>query len=239
MAITTYPLNDVDYSAENVEIYNSTRTSGVYSGDDFTSSVTGADNSVAIGSGIGWIRNGRFRGKCICMDSAETVDMGVSDATYPRIDAVVLQFDASANATNIVVKQGIAASSPVAPEVIRTETLYELHICHVKRPAGSAVISASDVTDLRLDDKYCGIMADSVTKVDTTAIKSQVDALILDLKAKIVAAEQGSYLPISGGTVGNLTLGGDFILTLGVNLFTSKEELPSEAPDGALYWVLP
>ena len=210
MPIITYPLNNVDYSAEDVEIYNSTRTSGIYSGDDFTPSANGSDNTITISPGIGWIQNGKFRGKCICMESTEVVTMPVSDATYPRIDSVVIQFDANANKTDVVIKQGIASSSPIPPDVVKTESLYELHICHVNRPAGSAAISASDVTDLRLDDTYCGIMADSVTKVDTTAIKSQIYALIAELEETIKEVKEGSaYLMTSGGTMnGSINMNG-------------------------------
>lgn len=216
MPITTYPLNNVDYSAEDVEIYNSTRTSGIYSGDDFIPSANGSDNKITIGPGIGWIQNGKFRGKCICMESTEEVTMPVSDATYPRIDSVVLQFDANANRTDVAIKQGIASSSPIPPDVVKTEALYELHICHVNRPAGSAAISVSDVTDLRLDDTYCGIMADSVTKVDTTAIKSQIYALIAELKETIEGVKEGSaYLMTSGGTMnGSINMNGHELVGL-------------------------
>ncbi len=70
---------------------------------------------------------------------------------------------ANKNQTDIVVKSGTAATSPQPPEVVRTESLYELHLYHVYRAAGSTVVSVADVTDLRLNSEYCGMMADSVT----------------------------------------------------------------------------
>lgn len=163
----TYPLNNILYSAEDAELFHCTRTSGVFSADDeFAVSVTGADNTVVIGPGIAWIRNAKFSGKVAANKTSVSLDMGLADGSYPRIDAVVIQFDANANQTSIVVKQGVAASSPTPPEVVQTEALYELHIYHVRRSAGAAVVSAADISDMRQDRNYCGVMMDDVTNID-------------------------------------------------------------------------
>ena len=163
----TYPLNNILYSAEDAELFHCTRTSGVFSADDeFVASVTGADNTVTIGPGIAWIRNARFSGKVAANKTSVSLDMGLADGSYPRIDAVVVQFDSNANQTAIVVKQGVAASSPVPPEVVRTEAVYELHLYHVRRAAGAAVVSVADITDIRQDRNYCGVMMDDVTNID-------------------------------------------------------------------------
>lgn len=185
MALITYPLNNVLYTAEDAELFHVTRTSGVYANDSFDYSVTGADNTIVIGSGIGWIKNSEFSGKVIAQKSPVSIDMGLPDSIYPRIDAIVIQFNANTNETNIVAKKGTAASSPAAPSVVRTESVYELHLYHVRREAGSTSISPSAVTDLRLSEAYCGIMADSVTHVDTSAIWTQIESLIADADERI------------------------------------------------------
>lgn len=170
----TYPLNNILYSAEDAELFHCTRTSGVFSADDeFAASVTGADNTVTIGPGIAWIRNAKFSGKVAANKTSVSLDMGLADGSYPRIDAVVVQFDANANQTSIVVKNGVAASSPVPPEVVQTEAIYELHLYHVRRGAGAAVVSASDITDLRQDRNYCGVMMDDVTNIDENKFLSK------------------------------------------------------------------
>lgn len=170
----TYPLNNILYSAEDAELFHCTRTSGVFSADDeFAVSVTGADNTVTIGPGIAWIRNAKFSGKVAANKTSVSLDMGLADGSYPRIDAVVIQFDANANQTAIVVKQGVAASSPVPPEVVRTEAVYELHLYHVRRSAGAAVVSATDISDMRQDRNYCGVMMDDVTNIDENKFLSK------------------------------------------------------------------
>ena len=65
MAIITYPLNNIEYTAEDAELYLSTRTSGVFANDDFPITVPGDGNTVTIGEGIGWIRNSKFAGKVV------------------------------------------------------------------------------------------------------------------------------------------------------------------------------
>ena len=184
MAFITYPLNNIEYSAEDAELFHATRTSGVYANDSFGYSVTGENNIITIGTGIGWIKNNDFAGKVIALKVPVSVDMGISDPIFPRIDAVVIQFDANANETNIIVKNGTAASYPIAPPVVRTEAIYELHLYQVLRNAGSIVISSSAIKDLRLNSEYCGIMADSVTSVDTESIQKQIDAFIENARSQ-------------------------------------------------------
>lgn len=163
MALITYPLNNVEYQAEDAELFHAVRTSGVFASDDFTVSASGQDNIVVVSPGIGWIANGKFSGKVIALKEDYEVSLPVANASLPRIDAVVIQFDVNTNATNFVVKPGVASSSPIAPEVIRTESLYELHICHIKRNAGAISVSSSDVVDLRPDPNYCGFVLDELS----------------------------------------------------------------------------
>lgn len=203
MALVTYPLNNIEYSAEDAELFHVTRTSGIYANDSFNYSVSGADNTVVIGTGIGWIKNSEFSGKVIALKEATSLEMGLPDSVYPRIDAIVIQFDANMNATNIIVKNGTASSEPIPPEVSRDETVYELHLYHVRREAGSLYITAGNITDLRLNSSYCGLMADSVTKIDTDAIEKQIEELIESLRGYIPPIESsdnpGCYYKLVDG----------------------------------------
>ena len=218
MALVTYPLNNIEYSAEDAELFHVTRTSGIYANDSFNYSVSGADNAVVIGTGIGWIKNSEFSGKVIAQKESISLDMGLPDSVYPRIDAIVIQFDSNRNETNIVAKTGVASAMPVAPTVVRTESVYELHLYHVLREAGSLYITPSNITDLRLNSSYCGLMADSVTNIDTTAIEGQVSDLIKSLQNEISNVIDGSaYLLRNGSTnmTGNLPMDGHKVTGLG------------------------
>ena len=192
MSVITYPLNETTYGAEDAAMYNFTISSGVATGDDFSCSVTGGDNIVTVSPGIGYINPNRFSGLVVGCREAQEIDLGLPDAVYQRIDVVALQFDVYKNATNIVVKKGTPAVSPAIPPRTTTETVYELYLCSVLRRPAALSVSASDVTDLRMNPEYCGLMANSVTSVDTTAISRQVAALIDDLRKEIAEIEAGS-----------------------------------------------
>lgn len=168
MAIITYPLNNIDYTAEDAELYHATRSSGVFAAnEDFPCSVTGIDSTVTIGEGIAWIRNSRFSGKVVANKEPVTLDLGPADMSYPRVDAIVLRFDANANATTLIKKQGVPSSNPVDPELVRTEAVYELHLYHIYRDAGTVGITSNKVNDMRPDPNFCGIMTDISTSVPT------------------------------------------------------------------------
>lgn len=190
----TYPLNKIEYQATDAELFHCTRNSGIYAGDDFVCTVTGADNNVTIGAGIGWIRNSKFSGKVIANKSDVVLDLGLADASLNRWDIVAIQFDKNNNATDFVVKHGTTASTPVRPEIVQTETLYELYLAAFYRKAGATTITASDVFDLRLDPTVCGLMADSVTEIDTAGINAQINALIEKLREEIAGIESSTEI---------------------------------------------
>ena len=167
----TYPLNNIDYTAEDAELYFSTRKSGVHDGEDFEITVSGIDNNVTVGEGIAWIRNTKFSGKVAALKEPKTLTLDLADSVYDRIDAIVIQFDASKNGSDVIVKKGTASSAPVAPSVLQTESLYELHIGHVYRKAGATTIGVIDVIDQRRNPDYCGIMFDPVAAIDETLSK--------------------------------------------------------------------
>lgn len=196
MNLTTYPLDDIDYTGYDASLFHCTRNSGIYAGDDFTYSVSGADNSVKLSPGIAWMRLSRFKGMVSALKTETVVDMGLPDSIYPRLDRLVLQFDANKNAVAVVAKKGTAASNPNPPERFTTEALFELHLLQVRRNPGAVSISAADVTDLRMDSTCCGLMADSVTSVDTSAISAQIAALLEQIQKELLQIQGGTAVEI-------------------------------------------
>lgn len=162
MALITYPLNNIQYSAEDAEIYNATRMSGVYSGIPFNYSVVEGTNEISVGEGLAWINNGKFTGKTVANKEAVSFDFGIAPSAQQRIDVLALQFKAADNETNFVIKKGVPSDTPEIPEIVQTESVYELYLFSVLRRAGAATIASADVTDLRDNRKYCGYMQDSI-----------------------------------------------------------------------------
>ncbi|MBQ3089510.1 MAG: hypothetical protein IJD21_02995 [Oscillospiraceae bacterium] len=234
MAIVTYPLNQIDYTAEDAELYCCTRASGIYAGDDFSCSVTGADNTVTIAPGLAWIRNSRFSGKVAALKSAMALELSLPDSVWPRIDAVVLRFDANSNRTELIVKTGVAASNPAAPQLSRTTAIYELCLFEIYRNPGSTVVTSADVTDRRLSAEHCGLMADAVTRVDTDAISAQLYALIDQLRAEIAGVHDGSaFAPSVSHQIHSYTDPAGF----GAAWTDSPEALCAALPAGAVFFA--
>ena len=179
--IVLYPANGYDFDAADVAAYLAGLTSGVFSSDeDFPVTAAGGLN-ITVGAGRGWVHPSRFTGYSITKREADTLTLPLADPSLPRIDRVVLRYDAGAKAASLQVLQGTASSTPTAPAISRTELLYDLCLAEITRPAGSTSISTGQITDTRLDESLCGVVRDGVTNIPTdellAAAKERINAL--------------------------------------------------------------
>lgn len=163
MSLVTYPLNGIEYTAEDAELYNAVRTSGVFHSDDFVASAAGQGNLVAVSPGIGWIKNTKFSGKVIALRDEDFVELPIAHESLDRIDAVLLRFDAAENSTKLTYRTGSPSSDPIEPEIERNESVYELHLCHVYRKAGAQFVGDEDITDVRGEPAYCGFVSNGIS----------------------------------------------------------------------------
>lgn len=164
MAIITYPLNGVTYDASDAETYLCTRTSGVFASDGmFEADLTG-DRKITIGKGLAWIKNDEFAGKSVVVKEPVALTIPAADGALPRIDRIVLRFDAAANKSELAVLKGTAASAPKAPAVTQTALIYELGLYTVAVAAGSLSVADADITSTMDDKTVCGLMRDGVTE---------------------------------------------------------------------------
>lgn len=179
--ITTYPLNGIDYDARDAAGYNAARTSGVYSAEEDFAVTPAGGVKVAVSAGQGWVRPARFEGYSIIMREAETLTLALADGQRPRIDRIVLRFDAAGRKSSLLILQGTPDTQPTAPAISRTATVYDLCLADVTRPAGSTAITAGNITDTRLDENLCGVMSDGVTRIPTDqllrAAQTRINAL--------------------------------------------------------------
>ncbi len=187
MSIITYPLDGVTYSAEDVATYLCTRTSGVYAkNSNFAASITGT-RQVTIAPGLAWMNYDDFKGVSVCSREDTVLTVPDADNTLNRVDRVVLQFDTASNLTAIRLKTGTPAVAAQPPDILQTHNQYELGLCTISVPAGSAAISAADVTDTRADEAVCGVMRDGVTGIPTAQLIAQWRAAQADLETQLRA----------------------------------------------------
>lgn len=173
MSIITYPLDGVTYSAEDVATYLCTRTSGVYAKDsNFAASITGT-RQVTIAPGLAWMNYDDFKGVSVCSRENTVLTVPDADNTLNRVDRVVLQFDTASNLTAIRLKTGTPAVAAQPPDILQNHNQYELGLCTISVPAGSAAITAANLTDTRADEDVCGVMRDGVTGIPTEQLIAQ------------------------------------------------------------------
>lgn len=176
MSIITYPLDGVTYSAEDVATYLCTRTSGVYAKDsNFAVSITGT-RQITIAPGLAWINYDDFKGVSVCSREDTVLTVPDADNTLNRVDRVVLQFDTSSNLTAIRLKTGTPAVAAQPPDILQNHNQYELGLCTISVPAGSAAVTSADITDTRTDEAVCGLMRDGVTGIPTAQLVEQWQA---------------------------------------------------------------
>lgn len=202
--IVVYPANGYDFDAADVAAYLAGLTSGVFSGaEDFPVTATGG-LKVTVGAGRGWVHPSRFTGYSITKREADTLTMPLADPSLPRIDRIVMRYDAGARAASLQVLQGTASSAPTAPAISRTELIYDLCLAEITRPAGSTSISTGQITDTRLDEALCGIVRDGVTGIPTdellAAAKERINALEEKATSSAAAAKDSAEAAKSSET---------------------------------------
>lgn len=162
MAEKSFPLENTVYTAEDASLWFATRTSGVHASDQL--GVTAAGGlTVTVGTGVAWLKYTDFAGVSYANTVAKTMQLATANANYPRIDRIVIRYSKSESKVYLAVKSGTAASSPSAPAVTRTSDTYEISLAQIRVNAGATSISASNITDERLNNDVCGLMTDGVT----------------------------------------------------------------------------
>ena len=197
--IITYPENGITYDADDASGYLSTRLSGVYSADEDFAVTANGDLTVTVSAGQAWVRPARFRGRSIILEQPETVTLTAADTVRSRIDRLVLRYDAAAKKTSLTVLTGTPDSaSPTAPEITRTALVYDLCLADIRRPAGSTVITAADITDTRADEDVCGVMRDGVKGIPTAQLQAQALAMMTQLSTELHAKLDALDAAIAG-----------------------------------------
>ena len=202
--IVLYPANGYDFDAADVAAYLAGLISGVFSGDEDFPVTAAGGLKVTVGAGRGWVHPSRFTGYSITKREADTLTMPLADPSLPRIDRIVIRYDAGARAASLHVLQGTASSTPTAPAISRTELIYDLCLAEITRPAGSTSITTGQITDTRLDEALCGIVRDGVTGIPTdellAAARERINALEEKATSSAAAAKDSAEAAKSSET---------------------------------------
>lgn len=109
----------------------------------------GTGLQVIINNGIGYI-NGYYYNNTEPL----TLNINTANATYPRITSIVIELNLNNREVTCKAIDGNAQSKPTVPQLIQTESTYQLQLATVYIPAGATKVGT--ITDTRADSNVCG-----------------------------------------------------------------------------------
>lgn len=224
---TGFPIYDRPYDAEDFrDVMQRFFSDGIFSDTPLGFSVTA-------GSGMTVNVDG---GACIISGTtgvekeSRTLMVQAADKNNPRIDTVVLRWNADIDERNIdlYIVSGKAAQNPTRPELTRIKgSVWELGLCDILIPTGSYSISNSNMTDTRLDPTRCGIVtpfaefdSSMLYKVASHNIDELKSVMKDELQKQTDTAVNLAKAALDGTTAGHLQNQIDEIndYTTGINL---------------------
>ncbi len=155
--------NDRLYSANELAEYFSTFIgNGIFPSPTNSLQVQPHEGlTIIVKAGKAWINGYYFISDA---DVSEVINV---DPVLPRMDRFVLRLHFSNREISLVRKQGIPASSPIAPATQRDAEMIELSLATLIVPAGESTITSVMISDTRANSNECGFVASTITNIPT------------------------------------------------------------------------
>lgn len=166
----SFIFNEVYYKAEDFRNYFSSFIgNGVFPIPSNNLQVIANNNmTVTIKSGKGWINGAIYENT-----DNFILPITVADGALNRIDRVVLRFDTKERNIHLEIKKGVFSSNPVAQNLQRDTDAYELALADIQVRKGVISINQGDITDLRLNSDFCGLVTGTIKQIDVTTLYNQ------------------------------------------------------------------
>ena len=205
--IKSFPNNQDEYKgAEYVMKWLHGRTSGVFAGDN-NAAVTALSSpamAVQVSDGTGWMANSGKDGVVWWVDNEEKngsklqLTVATADGALNRIDRVIVEWKTTTyvDLPEVKVLTGTAASRPTAPALTNNSTVRQISLAQVYVAAGTTAITASMITDERLNSAVCGLVTDGIS-IDTSSMQSQFDAFLMAIQEELESLEAGTGLEMA------------------------------------------
>ena len=206
MLIKSFPNNRDEYiGAEEVMRWLHGRTSGVFAAAQ-NAAVTAMDTpgmGITVSDGTGWMTDADGNGVVWWNDTEKTsgqklqLEIDMADGVLNRIDRIIVEWKTInyADLPEIKVLKGTASSTAEAPALTNNSTVRQISLARVAVGAGITAVTASMITDERLDPSVCGLVTDGLS-IDTTTINAQYTALLDSLAQELAALEAGTAVEL-------------------------------------------
>lgn len=129
---------------------------------------------------------GMVKGHFCYNDETMPLEIGAAPQKYGRIDRVIMRCNYLDRMVEIIIRAGVEASSPIAPELIRPAAgdYFELCLANIRLTAGQTVITQSSITDTRPDSRVCGYITQLIDHLDTSVFFAQLDSFYAEFVEK-------------------------------------------------------
>lgn len=193
----------------------------VYSAEDFaaeraayvSNGVTAKDSLAVTAAEAGGMRVDVAPGMAVIdgytYQNTDTLTLSVpeADATYPRLDLVVLRLDLDAREMRCILCPGVAAMNATVPTLTVTESVHEIPLAQIAVAAGETVIESAALTDLRprasyilntmdveeLLESYKKAITDHFSTEDASAMADAAALIRTDAGSRQVLCGDGVY----------------------------------------------
>ncbi len=206
MLIKSFPNNRDEYiGAEEVMRWLHGRTSGVFAAAQ-NAAVAAMDTpgmGITVSDGTGWMTDAGGNGVVWWNDTEKTsgqklqLEIDMADSVLNRIDRIIVEWKTInyADLPEIKVLKGTASSTAEAPALTNNSTVRQISLARVSVTGGITAITASMITDERLDPSVCGLVTDGLS-IDTTTINAQYTALLDSLAQELANLEAGTAVEL-------------------------------------------
>lgn len=201
-SIKSFPNNQDEYiGAEYVMKWLHGRTSGVFgaNGNAAVSALETPGMAVTVSDGVGWMSNVNGDGVVWWNDSeavnTSKLQLGIdaADGVLNRIDRIIVEWKTTnyVDLPEIKVLKGATSSKAKAPALTNNSTVRQISLARIAVNAGVTAITASMITDERLNTSVCGLVTDRVS-IDTSMMHSQFDSLLTAIQKELADLEAGT-----------------------------------------------
>ena len=168
--------------------------------------------------------------------AVQSLSVTAADTTNNRIDTVVLRLDLSLDKRNIelAVLKGTPAAEPIAPTLTRNSTVWELGLANITVRKNVSALTQLDITDTRLDTQRCGVVAQTIGKLDTSAYFLQSQAALEQIQKELSDLNAGSATMLKD----EYDLDRTVLTAGGIKAYTAAQLQPVQTSLSGLAYVL-
>lgn len=205
--IKSFPNNQDTYiGAEEVMRWLHGRTSGVFAaaGNAAVAALETPGMAVTVTDGTGWLTDAGGNGVVWWNDNEKTtgakltLNVDMADAALDRIDRVIVEWPTTnyVGLPEVKILKGTPGSNAAAPALTNNNTVRQISLARVAVGAGITAVTASMITDERLDPAVCGLVTDGL-EIDTTTINAQFTAILDGIAQELAQLEAGSGVELA------------------------------------------